>query len=91
LLRLRLLLLLSLLVRLLSLRAGLPSILSGWLWLSLGICAGSGFVIGVASPFLTLEISACSCIWRLFGLISVASDGLGDAAAIDEGGGGVSS
>lgn len=54
---------------------------------ALGTCAGPGFVIGVASPFFTLEVSACSCIWRLFGLISVASDGLGGAAAIDEGGG----
>ena len=42
----------------------------------LGTCAGSGFVIGVASPFLTLDISACSSVRRLFGLTSVASDGL---------------
>ena len=68
----------------------LMSQLSGWLWLFLGTCAGSGFVIGVASPFFTLEVS-CSCIWRLFGLILVASDGLGGAAVIDEGRGSGSS
>jgi len=48
--------------------------LSGVVWSFWGTYACSGFVIGVASPFLILEISACSCIWRLFGLASVASD-----------------
>ena len=68
--------------------------LSGWLWLSLGTCACPDFMIGVALPSLTLEISACSCIWRLFGLSSVAlmiSGCMGDVAAIGEGGGGGSS
>jgi len=46
-------------------------------------------MIGVASLFLSLEVLACSFVQRLFCLISVASDGLGDAAAIDRGGGGV--
>ena len=92
--QLRLLLLSSLLpVSLsLSLCAVLPlTLLSQWLWLLLGTCAGSGFVIGVASLFLTPPISACSFVWRLFSSASVASDGLGDAVAIDKGGGGVSS
>ena len=76
---------------LLSSCADLPStLLLGWLWLFLGTCAGSGFVIRVASPFLTFDILACSSVWWLFGLTSLASDGLGDAVAIDEGGGGVS-
>jgi len=50
-------------------------------------------VLGFASPFLVLEISACSFIRRLllFGLASVASDRSGDAVASDEGRGGVSS
>jgi len=56
-------------------------LLSGVLWLLWGTCACSGFVIGVASLLVTLE----------FGLASVASDIFGDAAAIEEGGGGVSS
>jgi len=75
-----------------SSRVGLPWMLSG-LWLSLGTRAGSGFVIGLASLFLTLAVSACSFAWWLWliGLTSVASDCLGDAAAIDEGGGGVCS
>ena len=67
------------------------TLLSGGLWLLLGTCAGSGIVIGVASPLLHLGISARSSVWRLFGSASVASDGLGDAAAIDRGGGSVSS
>ena len=46
----------------------LSTLLSGWLRLLLGTCAGSGFATGVTSLFLTLDISACSCIWRLFGL-----------------------
>jgi len=71
---------------------GLPLMLaSGWLSLLLGTRAGSGFVIGLASPFSVFVMSVCSCIWRLFGLASVASVGGGDAAAIGEGGGGVSS
>ena len=59
----------------------------------LGTRAGSGFVIEFASPFLTFEISVCSFAWWLwvFCLTSVASDSLGDAAAINKGGGGVSS
>ena len=82
-------LLLSLLVLLLLLCAVLIS-LSGVEWLLWGTCACSGFVIRVASPFLTLEISASSCIWWLISLASVASDGFGNAATIDGGGGGVS-
>jgi len=62
--------------------------LSGVVWSFWGTCACSGFIIGVASLFLILEISACSCIWQLFGFASVASDWFGDAAAIDKGGGG---
>ena len=85
LLRLRLLLML-----LLSLRVGLPSmLLLGLLWSFLGACACSDIVIAFASPFLMLEMSVCSCVRRLFGLASVASDGLGDAVVIDEGGDGV--
>jgi len=78
----------------LSLCAGLSSLLSsGWLWLLLGTCACPDFVIGVASPSLTLEISACSFIWQLllFCLTLVASDRSGNAAAVGEGGGGRSS
>jgi len=71
-------------------RAGLSLMLSE-LWLLLGTRAGSGFVIGLASPFSVLVMLVCSCIWRLFGLASVISVGGGDAAAIGEGGGGVSS
>ena len=76
-----------------SSRVGLPSMsLSGMLLLlSLGSCACSDFVIGLASPLSVLVRSVCSCIWRLFGLASVISVGGGDAAAIGEGGGGVSS
>jgi len=50
-------------------------------------------VLGFASLFLVLEISACSFIQQLllFGLASVASDRLGDAVAIDKGRGSVSS
>jgi len=76
---------------LLSLLCAVLMSLSKVVWLFWGTCACSGFVIGVALPFLTLEISAFSCIWRLIGLASVALDGFGDAATIDEGGGGVSS
>ena len=46
--------------------------------------------LGFASPFLVLVVSTDSFVWWLFSLASVASDGLGDAAAIDKGGGGVS-
>ena len=53
--------------------------------------ACSDFVIGLTSPFLVLVMSVCSCVWRLFDLASVASDGFDDAAAIDKGKGGVSS
>jgi len=73
-------------------RAGLPPMsASGWLSLLLGTRAGSGFVIGLASPFSVFVMSVCSCIWRLFGLASVVSVGSGDAAVIGEGGGGISS
>ena len=54
-------------------------------------CAGSGFVVGFASPLPILGALASSCAQRLYGVasgISVASGGLGDAAAIGEGGGG---
>ena len=81
-----------LLMLLLSLRVGLPSmLLLGSLWSFLGACACSDFVIAFASPFLMLEISVCSCVRRLIGLALVASDGLGDAAVIDKGGDGVRS
>ncbi len=43
-------------------------------------------MVGLALPLLVLRISRCAR--RLFGS---ASDGLGDAAAIDEGGGGMGS
>ena len=89
------LLLLSLLLPvslLLLLCAVLPSmLLSQWLWLLLGTCASSGFIIGVTPPFLTPSILACSSVWQLFGSALVASDSLGDVAAIDKGRGGVSS
>ena len=72
----------------LSLHAGLSLLLSsGWLWLLLGTCACPDFVIRVALPFLTLEVSACSCIWELFGLVLVISIVSGDAVVIGEGGG----
>src|SRR5712691_11515409 len=45
----------------LSSRTGLPSmLLSGFLWMLQCIRACSNFVVGFASPFLVLEISACS-------------------------------
>jgi len=75
----------------LSLHAGLsPVLLAGSLWET---CACSDFLIALASPFLTVEILAFSFAQRLwlFGLISVALDRLGDAAAVGEGGGGGSS
>jgi len=79
-----------LLMLLLLLRIGLPSILLlGLLWSFLGACACSDFVIAFASLFLMLEMSVCSCIWRLFGLASVASDSLGGVVVIDKGGDGV--
>ena len=79
-------LLLSLSVLLPSLCTVSPLMLPlGVLWSFWGTCTCSGFVVGVASPIITLEISACSCIWRLISLASVASDCLGNAAAIDEG------
>ena len=63
------------------------------LWSMKRTSAGSDFAIGFASPFPVLEISACSFARRvlLIGVSFVASDDLGDAVAIDEGGGGVSS
>jgi hypothetical protein len=48
-------------------------------------------VIGLALPLLMLVVSACSFVQRLFSLALVYSGGLGDAVAIDEGGGGKSS
>jgi len=86
---LRLLLLLLSMIPM-SLHVGLPLILSG-LWLLLGTHAGSGFLIGLATPFLMLVMSVCSCVWRLFDLASVALVILGcngDVVAIDKGGGG---
>jgi len=61
------------------------------LLLLLESCACSDFVIRLASPFLVLVMSVCSCVWQLFDLAFVASDGLGNAAAIDKGGDSVSS
>jgi len=69
---------------------GLPSMLLG-LWLLLRGTCTCGFVIRLASLFLMLEMSVCSCVRQLFGWASVASDGLGGVAVIDEGGGGVRS
>jgi hypothetical protein len=78
-------------VSLLSSRAVLPAVLLlGLLWLFFGACA-CGFVVASASLVSRLETLASSCARWLFSLASVSSDGLGDAAAIDEGGGGVSS
>jgi len=75
-----------LLMLLLLLHVGLPSmLLLGLLWLFLGACACSDFVIAFASLFLMLEMSVCSCVRQLFGLASVASDSLGDAVVIDKG------
>lgn len=72
--------------------AGWPSmLLSGVLWSFRGTRACSNFWVGIASPFFMPEVASCSFVRWLFGLASVASDELGDAAAIDEGGGGVSS
>jgi len=72
----------------LSLHAGLsPVLLAGSLWET---CACSDFLIALTSPFLTVEILAFSFAQRLwlFGLISVALDRSGNAAAVGEGGGG---
>ena len=71
-------------------------LLTGLLWLLWGICACSNFVIGLASPFLFLEISACSFVRQLWlfdsaSVASVISGGADDAATIGEGGGGGSS
>ena len=74
----------------LSLRAGLPSMLSGLWWLLQRACT-CGFVIGVAPSLLLLETLDSSGARRLFDLASVVSDGFGDAMAIDEGEGGMSS
>jgi len=49
-----------------------------------GACACS-FVIGSASLFFMLEMSACSWVRRQSGLALVASDGLAGAAASGEG------
>ncbi len=59
----------------------------GLLW---GACA-CGFVIESASSFPMIETLSSSCARWLFDMASVSSGGLGDAAAIDGGGGGVSS
>ena len=48
-------------------------------------------MIVFASPFLMLEMLVCSWVWQLFGLASVASDDLGNAAVIDKGRDGVHS
>jgi len=47
-------------------------------------------MIKVALLFLSLGISACSLVQRLFCLILVALDGLGNAVVIEEGGGSMS-
>ena len=89
---LRSLLWLPLSVRSLLVSAVWPSVLlSGLLWLLQGACACSNFAIGLALPLLVLVVSVCSSVRRLFGLASVCTGGLGDAVAIDEGGGGGSS
>jgi len=57
-----------------------------------GLCLR--LVLGFALSFLVLGAAgmlACSFVWRLFDLISVSSGRLGDAVAVDEGWGGVSS
>src|SRR5260221_4245263 len=59
----------------------------GLLW---GACA-CGFIIESASSFPMIETLSSSCARWLFDMASVSSGGLGDAAAIDGGGGGVSS
>jgi len=81
---------LQMLLWLLSLlsHVGLPSMLLGLWLLFQGTCT-CGFVIRLASLFLMLEMSVCSCVRQLFSWASVASDGLGGAAVIDKGGGGV--
>src|SRR5260221_7867306 len=58
----------------------------GLLW---GACA-CGFVIESASSFPMIETLSSSCARWLFDMASVSSGGLGNAAAIDGGGGGVS-
>jgi len=74
-----------------SLCAILSSMLPlGLMWLLWGACA-CGFVIESASSFPMLETLPSSCAWRLFDMASVSSSGLGDAVAIDGGGGGGSS
>jgi len=71
---------------------GLPLVLLlGLLWSFLGACTCSDFMIVFASPFLMLEMLVCSWVWQLFGLASVASDDLGNAAVIDKGRDGVHS
>ena len=58
----------------------------------LGTCACSDFVVGFTLLlFLVLVISACSFVWRPFGLALVTSDEIGDAAVVDDGGGCMSS
>ena len=83
------------LVAMLSLCAVLPSMLvSGLLWLLQGACSSLCFVVGFALLLPILAALASSCAWRLYGLalvISVASDGLGNVATIDKGGGSVGS
>jgi hypothetical protein len=65
---------------------------------TLRTCACCCFIVGVASLWSILEALACSCALWLSGLASVASglvlvasDGLGSAAASDKGRGSVSS
>ena len=64
--------------------------LSGLLRLMLGTCTSS-FTIAPASLFPILETLATTCAQWLFVLASVSSVRLGDAAAIGEGGGSMSS
>jgi len=77
---------------LVSLSHGVLSLISpsGLSWLFRGACVCS-FVSGLASLIPMLELSACSCAWRLFVLAPVTSDGFSDVAAIDKGVGGRSS
>ena len=78
------------LLPLLSLHAGLPSMLSGLWWLLQRACT-CGFVIGVTPSLLLLETLDSSGAQWLFDLASVVSDRFGNAMAIDKGEGGVSS
>ncbi len=62
----------------------------GLMWLVRGACT-CGFIIESTSSFPMLETLSSSRAQWLFNMTSVSSGGLGDAAVIDKGGGGVSS